>query len=602
MPTTDYPITVRGRDLLGGSPFPDRELTVKLYDFRRPDKFSWEQIRTFSMMHEEIARLMAINLASVVGFPCEVSLREVDQMTYAECLELVPEHSPFAVLNVPPLRGPMIMQIDASLAGLLVASACGQRAARLVQQARRLTELELVILEAVVEELLPSLREGWRSICPIEPRIVAMERDPRMVMVVPPTEMIILASFEVSLGETSATIRIPVPSLTIEAILGRFSAFHWYRMARAPGTPRLGAQAEQLRVECEIALPAGSVSLARLASVLGGEPLPLPTLAEGEAELRAGSVAVARVGVRMDDLNARETNLPVLETRTPGGGGAIATAGATGTGAGRPSELIALTEEVRAMRQAVEELSDDRDALSAARASAEDQPAAALTRPADEREAREIALLLSNETGATIACYLAALEPVSAARLLAALSDGQREETVRSLADLAEVERRLANRVCGFIGRRLRTVREATLSGGPDIVAAVLNHVPRAVEKAVMEKLMATDKELFESIAQRVFVFEDFMLVDQSSIAKLAARVGADEWALALKGVPREIVSHILGAMGEDQVAAIHEAESVLGRTRRSDVESAQREIIEELRTLEERGEVVVARPDEVVE
>ena len=184
----------------------------------------------------------------------------------------------------------------------------------------------------------------------------------------------------------------------------------------------------------------------------------------------------------------------------------------------------------------------------------------------------------------------------------APLCAGQREETVRALADLAEVERRLANRICGFIGRRLRTVREATLSGGPDIVAAVLNHVPRAVEKAVMEKLMATDKELFESIAQRVFVFEDFMLVDQSSIAKLAARVGADEWALALKGVPREIVSHILGAMDEDQVAAIHEAESALGRTRRSDVESAQREIIEELRTLEERGEVVVARPDEVVE
>ncbi|HKJ84659.1 MAG TPA: FliG C-terminal domain-containing protein [Spirochaetia bacterium] len=113
---------------------------------------------------------------------------------------------------------------------------------------------------------------------------------------------------------------------------------------------------------------------------------------------------------------------------------------------------------------------------------------------------------------------------------------------------------------------------------------------------------MAEDKPLFESIARLMFVFEDFVLVDPSAIRKVADRVGSEELALALKGVQKEVIAHILGALDEELVAAIEEAETTIGRVRRSDVEAAQREVIEELRRLEERGEVVVARPDEVVE
>ena len=34
---------------------------IKLYDFKRPDKFSKDQIRTISMIHETFARLTTLN-------------------------------------------------------------------------------------------------------------------------------------------------------------------------------------------------------------------------------------------------------------------------------------------------------------------------------------------------------------------------------------------------------------------------------------------------------------------------------------------------------------------------------------------------------------
>ncbi|MFW6248033.1 MAG: FliG C-terminal domain-containing protein, partial [bacterium] len=83
---------------------------------------------------------------------------------------------------------------------------------------------------------------------------------------------------------------------------------------------------------------------------------------------------------------------------------------------------------------------------------------------------------------------------------------------------------------------------------------------------------------------------------------KVADRVEPEELALAMKGVVREVSSHILSALGDEQAAAIERAETSLGRVRRQDVDEARRAIIEELRLLEKAGEVVVARPEDVVE
>ena len=141
-----------------------------------------------------------------------------------------------------------------------------------------------------------------------------------------------------------------------------------------------------------------------------------------------------------------------------------------------------------------------------------------------------------------------------------------------------------------------------TTTGGPDVVAEILNNTPRSVEKHVMETFMREDKTFFEEIAKRMFVFEDFVLVDPVAIGKVAARVSTEELALAMKGIPSEVADHITAALNDEEAEALGLAIDDLGRVRRRDVESAQRDMIEELRQLEQAGEVVVARPDEVIE
>ena len=66
------------------SPEKQTQKKVKIYDFRRPDKFSKDHIRTLQMMHETFARLTTTALSAQLRALVGVHVASVDQLTYEE--------------------------------------------------------------------------------------------------------------------------------------------------------------------------------------------------------------------------------------------------------------------------------------------------------------------------------------------------------------------------------------------------------------------------------------------------------------------------------------------------------------------------------------
>ncbi|HKJ84660.1 MAG TPA: hypothetical protein VKA06_01220 [Spirochaetia bacterium] len=482
---TDETQEVRGAQILAASGDLERVRKVKRYDFKRPDKFSLEQIRTFRIIHETIARGLAATVSTRVGRSAEVEVRVVDQLTYAEFMASVPQASAFAVLGIPPLRGPIMLQVDGTLAQLLADASCGQVGETLSLDApdRPFTEVDALIIESVIEDFLPSIRDGWRNAIELSPAVGAIETSPRDAMIVPPTEMVILAGLEVTLGDDQAFINLAFPYLTLEPIIHVLSAQYWYSSVRRDATvPTLGARASEVPVECELALPLETIPIASLPSVLAGDPVPLPALDRGTAELRVGSVVVAHLLVHAAGAQNESLSLDVAESRP-----SRAEAGSDGdTGvvvAKLDPMLHELRSEMRSLRIAVEEIGQDREPVAAI-AHGDPVPDA---RAAYVDAPREVALLVSSERPATVAFLIAPLEPQIAAQVLAALPSELRETTIRSLTTLDSADLALHARILTFLKRRIQTKRDSTIAGGPDAVAQILNHVPRGVEKAVME-------------------------------------------------------------------------------------------------------------------
>ena len=89
---------------------------IKIYDFKRPDKFSKEQIRTVSIMHETFARLTTTSLSAQLRSMVHVHVASVDQLTYEEFIRSIPTPTTLAVINMDPLKGNAILEIDPNLA------------------------------------------------------------------------------------------------------------------------------------------------------------------------------------------------------------------------------------------------------------------------------------------------------------------------------------------------------------------------------------------------------------------------------------------------------------------------------------------------------
>ena len=88
---------------------------IKIYDFKRPDKFSKEQIRTVSIMHETFARLTTTSLSAQLRSLVHVHVASVDQLTYEEFTRSIPNPTTIAVINMDPLKGSAILEIDPSI-------------------------------------------------------------------------------------------------------------------------------------------------------------------------------------------------------------------------------------------------------------------------------------------------------------------------------------------------------------------------------------------------------------------------------------------------------------------------------------------------------
>ena len=94
----------------------EEQKKIKMYDFKRPDKFAKDQIRTLFMLHESFSRLLNTYLSTHLRTLVNVEVASVEQLTYQEFVQSLANPSVISVLAVPPLKGNIIMEINTEIA------------------------------------------------------------------------------------------------------------------------------------------------------------------------------------------------------------------------------------------------------------------------------------------------------------------------------------------------------------------------------------------------------------------------------------------------------------------------------------------------------
>jgi flagellar motor switch protein FliM len=233
---------------------------VKIYDFKRPDKFSKDQIRTLQMMHETFARLTTTSLSAQLRTLVHVHVASVDQLTYEEFIRSIPSPTTLAVINMDPLKGSSVLEIDPSITFTIIDRLFGG-SGEATKMSRELSDIELSVIEGIIVRILGNLRESWANVIDLRPRLGNIETNPQFAQIVPPNDMVVLITLETKVGEVEGMTNFCIPYITIEPIISKLSAQYWYSSIRKGATRVLKERLETIQVDVIAELGSSDVTM-----------------------------------------------------------------------------------------------------------------------------------------------------------------------------------------------------------------------------------------------------------------------------------------------------------------------------------------------------
>lgn len=200
--------------------------TLSLYDFRRPDRVSKDQMRTLQNLHEGYARQFSTTLTNFLRTFVEVELVSVDQLTFSEFVMSISNPSCIYVFKMEPLEGSAIIEINPSLVFFIIDRLFGGQG-RPSEQNRELTQIEQNVIHRIVERGLSDLKDVWEHIGVFSPKIETYETNPQFVQIAPPGETVILISLEVRMQNASGLMSLCFPYMLLESVISNLSGESW---------------------------------------------------------------------------------------------------------------------------------------------------------------------------------------------------------------------------------------------------------------------------------------------------------------------------------------------------------------------------------------
>ena len=92
-----------------------------------------------------------------------------------------------------------------------------------------------------------------------------------------------------------------------------------------------------------------------------------------------------------------------------------------------------------------------------------------------------------------------------------------------------------------------------------------------------------------------MFVFEDILLLDDTSMRRVLKEVDSKDLATALKGASEELQEKFMNNMSSRAGEMLKEEIEFMGPVRLKDVEEVQQKIVDIVRRLEEDGEIFIS-------
>ena len=215
----------------------------------------------------------------------------------------------------------------------------------------------------------------------------------------------------------------------------------------------------------------------------------------------------------------------------------------------------------------------------------------------DWMDARAIAEMVLDEHPQIISLIISYLEPSVGADVMNMLPVDLQADVIRRVATLETVQPDALRELEMVMQQKFaaNTSLRASQVGGVKAAAALMNFTQQDTEQRIMKVLGKDDKDLMQAIQENMFLFENLIESDDRSLQTLLRSVETEDIVVAMKGADEALRDKLFACMSSRAAANIMDEMEALGPVRLTEVQDAQKAIINVARRLSDEGAIVLA-------
>lgn len=287
---------------------------VKIYDFKRPSKFSKEHLRTLVSIFEHYGRLLYTNLPAYLRKNVQVDVLNAEAVTYSEFSNSLTSPVLLGLVNFSPLPGNILVELSTNLGFCMVDRLLGGEGVAL-EKKREFSEIELTIIERVLNVCVDLLRDPWKNVANVQPRLERIETNPQFAQIISPQEMTAIVTINLKIGDVEGLMNICLPYATLEDVIDKLNIKYWYSTMQDREEGSYDDIIEALISKAEIPVKAilgeSSMSVAEFVNLQPGDLIKLNSDIEKELTVYVGNIKkfMALPGSANDNYAVRITSV-----------------------------------------------------------------------------------------------------------------------------------------------------------------------------------------------------------------------------------------------------------------------------------------------------
>lgn len=220
---------------------------VKDYDFKRPSKFSKEQLRTLEIIFESYARHISTYLSGNLRTAVTVEVMTSEAVTYAEFSNALQNPVILGIADFRPLKGSILLELSTNMGYTIIERILGGGGdGSGIIITRDFTDIERIILERIMVQCIDSLVEPWQNVIDIEPRLEKLETNSQVVQIISPNEIVALITLNIKIGSVAGMLNVCIPHLVLEPIMDKLNTKYWFSQQEQELDPAYGRYMEKM--------------------------------------------------------------------------------------------------------------------------------------------------------------------------------------------------------------------------------------------------------------------------------------------------------------------------------------------------------------------